>query len=783
MAAIAMMSIEEVILPDDELMEDLDEAAEAGAGMSDEDILHMLDGERHVSIGFENFSTLERKRTTSLKYAKGEMDDMPSLPNRSKAVSTDIAEAIETVMPDLMDIFTGGEDVATIAPVSADDEERASQETDWVNYTAFQKLPGFLLLYTAIKDALLTDTGILYTYWQDEEAVEEEEVFGKTAPELEMAAESGVEIVSVQPAEPIMGEEGVEIPTFNAVLRRKYDKGQIRSEAVDPSNLTVAQDATLDLNKAVYFCIRSYPRAQALLDMGFDEELVAKLPAYTKRTTNENIELARDVAGETTSLVQSAEGSGPEGPDGKSLMRTVEVHKHFIRADIDGTGKSQLWKIETDSDCRVLLDKRRIDRTGVSVGTPFITTHRFYGQSLAEKLIEIQKIKTALLRLMLDSGYFAMNQRTEIAMDQANEHTISDLMRNEPLAPVRSRTGNAVRPLQSGALSFNVAQALEYVSTMGEQRTGIVRNAQGLNPDTLHDTARGAQALMAAAQKRVRMIARILAETLVKGWLLDIHALSRKHATRADKIRLRGKWVDIDPSTFGDRSDMVIEVGVGSGGKDMELAALGRVIDFQQKMIQSQIPDYAAMAGPQQVWNAVTRFATRSGFKAPEMFFANPEEIAAKKAQEAQMKQMQGIEEPPPPPDPAQMKIQGELELARQKHMDAMQMEAQKLQMSLQSQQQAAEAKVMSDREAQMLKAQQDQAHQQRMLEAEQARAMQDAEIRRYQIDQEIALKREQIQAELALNERLQMARIQAGVTGAGVIRSTDVNIGGEAGV
>jgi hypothetical protein len=398
--------------------------------------------------------------------------------------------------------------------------------------------------------------------------------------------------------------------------------------------------------------------------------------------------------------------------------------------------------------------------------------------------LEIQRIKTALLRLMLDSGYFAMNQRTEVAMDSANEHTISDLMRNEPLVPVRSRTGNAVRPLQTGSLTFNVAQALEYVSTMGEQRTGIVRNAQGLNPDTLHDTARGAQALMAAAQKRVRMIARILAETLVKGWLLDIHALSRKHSTRSDKIRLRGKWVDIDPSSFGDRNDMIVEVGVGSGGKDIELATINKLIEFQQKLIQSQIPDYASMAGPQQVWNAVTRFASRSGFKTPEMFFANPEEIAAKKAEEAQMKAAQGIQEPPPPPDPAQMKIQGELELQKQKHQDTMAMEAQKMQASLQAQQQEAEAKVMTAREAAMLKAQQDQANAMRQLEAEEKRLMLDAEMRRYQIDQEIALKREQIQAELALNREIQLQRLSMSAsTEPGVIRSTDVNIGGEAGV
>src|SRR5205807_4251155 len=97
--------------------------------------------------------------------------------------------------------------------------------------------------------------------------------------------------------------------------------------------------------------------------------------------------------------------------------------------------------------------------------------------------------------------------------DRINESTIGDLLRNEPGVPIRSRTGDAIRPVTAGALGFDAFGALEYFSTVAESRTGIVRNAQGLNPDTLHDTAKGAIALMGNAQQRERLIARIYAET------------------------------------------------------------------------------------------------------------------------------------------------------------------------------------------------------------------------------------------------------------------------------
>src|SRR5690606_26922049 len=105
-------------------------------------------------------------------------------------------------------------------------------------------------------------------------------------------------------------------------------------------------------------------------------------------------------------------------------------------------------------------------------------------------------------------------------------------------------------------LSFEPYQALEYFNTVAEQRTGIVRNAQGLNPDTLHDTAGGAFALMAAAQKRLRLIARIFAETGLKDLYLGVHATIRESATAERMVKLRGKWVPVDPSKWGERNDM-----------------------------------------------------------------------------------------------------------------------------------------------------------------------------------------------------------------------------------
>ena len=602
--------------------------------LSDEQLLSILAAEKQSSIGFENASELEAKRNKALEYSRGVMTDVPSLPNRSAASSSDIMDSIETILPDLLEIFTGGEDVATFPPRGHEDEEAAKQETDYVNYVVFSKNDGFHLAYTAIKDALQVDTGVFEVWWQDEEATQEESFDGITAIQLQMLEQDGYTITD----KTSLGVQADGVETFNVEAEYSYDAGCIKIATIDPANLSVAAD-TVRVRDATYACVRSYPRAQALLDQGFDPELVDKLTDHLSRGNDQN-EQSRDLNNES----QGTWGRAPTDPATR-MMRTVEVHKHWIRLDADGDGKTELWRVQTDNECKVILDKRKVSRIGLACGTPFIQTHRFYGEALAYRLIEVQKIKTALIRMMLDSGYFAMNQRVEVAKDLSVDETIDDLIRNEPGVPIRVARPGAVNPVSAGQLGFDVQAALEYTATIAEQRTGIVRNAQGLNPDTLHDTAKGALALMTMAQKRVRMIARVLAETMFKDLYLNVHALAREHSTRSEKIRLNGKYVDIDPSQFGARADMSIEVGLGSGGKEAELINLNRLLEIQEKYVLAR-GGFGGSVQEQNFYNLVKRFTERSGFKAPEMFFTDPAQAPPE----------------PPKPDPEMMKVQAQIE-------------------------------------------------------------------------------------------------------------------------
>lgn len=640
--------------------------------MTDDELLSVVAEERAKSIGFDHDEELRAARDLALNYSKGKMPDLPAMEGRSSAVSTDVADAIETILPDLVEIFTG-EDVATFTPVGPEDEDAARQETDYVNHVVFEENDGFLLLMGFIKDALQSKIGVCKAWWEEYEEPAEE-FTGKSMEEAIAAkAQHGDALTDAA-----VNDDG----TVDFKIQAQK-KGRVCTELVAPEDFTVSRD-TVKLGKTPYCAHRSRPRAYELLERGLSPETIKRLPSYGVR--DDETELSRDTAGEND------EANASQGD-----FRQVEIVEHYLKV------KGGYWRILTDATDSILLEKEKVRAVRFYAITPYPVTHRFYGLSVADKLLEVQRIKTALLRMLLDSGYFALNQRMAVSEAEANEHTLSDLLLNEPNRPVRMDRQGAVTPLTSGGLNFDAFSALEYMAVESEKRTGIVRNAQGLNPDTLHDTAKGALALMASAAKRTRFIARVFAETGIKDLFLGVHGLLRENATAPAKARLRNKWVDVDFTKWGNRSDMTIEIGVGSGGHDQQLAALTQALEVMQGIVVQQGGLNGPLVTADNVYALLKKYFEQGlKFKTADPFIMDPAEAEPQE----------------PKPDPAMMEAQAKLQLEQAK---------------VEGQRQIAEIKAQSE------------------IETVRAVATEKATLARQEAEERAALKRQEHQESMAL--------------------------------
>jgi hypothetical protein len=110
-------------------------------------------------------------------------------------------------------------------------------------------------------------------------------------------------------------------------------------------------------------------------------------------------------------------------------------------------------------------------------------------------------------------------------------------------------------------------------------------------------------------------------------------------------VRLRNKWVEVDPRDWKARNDLTINVGLGTGGKSEQLAHLMTVIGLQKEAMAAGLTN---LVGPQQIYNTAKELTKLVGLKNVDAYFLDPSE------------------QPPPPekPDPevAKMQMQAEIE-------------------------------------------------------------------------------------------------------------------------
>jgi hypothetical protein len=680
---------------------------------SDEEILRIVRDERQRSLGFDDnlpSGELQAERLKALRYYKRDMRDIPVLENRSAATSSDLADAVKQILPQVVEIFLD-EDVAAFRPMNAQDIDAAQQITDYINHVIFKDNNGFLLLYLTFWNALMLKVGYWTWKWEEPKEPESQDFEGMSQEDFInafIAAQTNQATIANLEAQP----DG----TFNYTLVDPQRDGRCVIEAWPPEDVAHSED-TSEIGEGSYCAFRSRQRRDQLIVDGYDPDVVAELPIYGDVPTETLME--RGQAGEYEA------GFGGSTTPG---MDTVQVVYHYVRVR-DGD-RMRIMRVTTGGDSEAILLRREWVRSVPAAGvTPSPIPGVHLGESLADMLVEVQAIRTSILRMGLDSGYFALNGRAEISEDGSSKHTLTDFYDNIPGTAIRSKTGDAVRPIQTGSL-WDWGSALETMSTIGQERSGVLRSTMGVDATSLHETKGGMLSMMNMGQTRVRFMARIFADTGFKKLVLGVYDCIRSNASMQAEVNVAGKFVPIDPTSWGAREHIDVDICNG-GGRDYDLNGLQQLIGVFKDTIQIQ----GGVNGPIVTAPATTyllrAFAKRLGRRDSDMLFPDPSEVQ-------QMMQAQQ-----PKPDPDTMKAQA-------------QAQAQQAQLQLQSQKQQAENQLAQNQQ------QFDQAHAAAKMQADQARseaeirlkqwqAQQDVALQQRKIDQEAETKRQQIQQELAL--------------------------------
>lgn len=583
---------------------------------------------RGLLAGSANFTygNLAQQRIDAMDYYMGRPFG-DEVRGRSQVVSLDVSDTVEGILPYLMKIFTASDRVVEVDATREDTVELAEQATDYLNWIFYKKNRGFFVLYEFFKDALLQKNGVI-KYWREKcHYVKKDQYEGLTTPELAyLIQQDACEIEKgslKQRLDDLTGE-----PLFDCTIIETRHHGDVRVKCVPPEEFVVnRRHDSLFLQDANLVCHRSRQTRSALLEMGYDADLVDQCAGDDDYLMNAE-ETARD-----------ADAGGTLGDD-LDYGTTDGIYLYdeiYVRADKDGDGIDELYMVAMVGD--QMLEYEEADQIPFVSTSPIIMTHRFHGRSIADLVMDIQRIKSVIQRQALDNLYLTNNPRMRVLRNMV---TLTDLLEVRPGGIIRMDAIDAVQPLTIDFVARESFQVLGYFDEVKENRTGLTKYTQGMDSNSLNKTATGLSRIMDASKERIELIARIFADTGVAELFRGLLKLCSGDEAKAEIIRLRGKFVAMDPSEYKELVDVSVNVGLGTGNKEADAALVEKIIGFQQQA------GPLGMCRPIHFYNSLEQFVNLSGRKDVSRFFEKP-------APDAQM---------PQPPDPEQMKIDGQVKIA-----------------------------------------------------------------------------------------------------------------------
>ena len=565
----------------------------------------------------------------------------------SSVVSHDFADVVETLMPSLMRIFTSSDKYVRYAPRTAEDTERADQLTDYVNFIINQDNDGYRILHTFIKDSLLFKLGVVKFGWDESYVVQEEEYDNLLEEEIvALLANPDIDVVSqTENTETLINDDGEETQvtrSYNMQVRIRKKSGRVKIENVPPEEFIFNKNAK-SLEDCHFICHRTQMTVSDLVSMGYDEELVKSYSGdvYGGQEREEKQRRFEDI-----------EGGTYRDPDDES-QKDVIVNQITMKVDFDGDGVSELRQILAIGDnAEEILENEVCDYIPFACVSPILMPHRLVGRSIFDATEDLQTIKTTLMRQYLDSTYHSVLPRLIVQEGQTN---LDDVLDGTAGGIIRVRNAGAVQPLQAQGVGREIQPLMQYLDEVKADRTGVSRQTQGLDPSVLQSTTASAvQATVKGSQQKVESYARTIAETGIKDLFKGILHIITNYQQQPRVVRLRNKFVPIDPQEGSSGFDVVVNVGLGTANEEQKVAFLQSIASKQEVIMQTLGIDNP-LCGMAQYSNTLRQIVDVLGFKDSDQFF-NPPQLVQQKIQEQQQRQQ------PAQQDPEIAKVQAEIE-------------------------------------------------------------------------------------------------------------------------
>lgn len=608
-------------------------------------------------------------RLEAMAFFDGDADDLqkyiPSDKGRSRVISRDVRSAIKKVLPSVYRTILGNDEVVEYQPIGEGDEESADQASDYINYVALPECDGRQAIEDAISDAIRLRNGIIK--WWQETTVDVKVSLHTGLDEMafsQLVADDDVEVLEYSERTEtieVAGPDGMpvpqQIPAFDVKIKRKITTSRPRIAAIALENFLIHPDA-IRLDDSPIVGEKETRRRSDLVKMGYDRETIWAAPVAGSDSEQDAEEDARrrDV---------DQDEDSPQ-----KALEEVDYYDLLVRVDKDGDGIAELRRMVFAGGIKEqhLLEDTEWDEIHYADIVAERRPHQWEGTSIPDDVIEIQRIKTVLLRQTLDNLYWQNNLQP---IGQEGAVTNPDALFSPEFGkPIWTRDGVDVR----SAVGYNTVPMvadksfamLSYLDEEMTDRTGISDASSGMAPDALQNmTAKASAMVEQAGIGQTEMMVRTIANSL-KPVFKGLLKLIIQHQDKPRTVRLRDEWVTFDPRTWNASMDAIVNVGLGAGTRERDMMMMAMISERQEKMLASMGPSVGQLfVSVDNLCNATDKFVESTGLRSPRLYFSRPTAEEVQQAIQAQSQQ----------PSPEEIKAKAAMELEQVRGQTKMQVE------------------------------------------------------------------------------------------------------------
>ena len=765
------------------------------------DLLKILKEEESDAATYFSSELAQSQATAMDRYHARPYGD--EVDGRSRVVTHDIEDTINWIMPALMRTFEPSDELITCDDDSLDDGSHILTATaQYIRHVFFKQTGGEDIIHDFVFDGLLQKVGVIRTAWEDARPspplirenvtaeqlarydadpeyqilevtpdndgasdqieaeatpVEPEALAGLMAPPPGPQVPPGLMAAQMPAATPLRPALPDGVPfamTYTVKLQRVPRTGKPVVETIRPEMFRISSRAT---------SIDEAPYHGASFET-FLSEVIGDYAEQAYRLDPEGRYGSKPDDEEELNSDTRVMARFPDEPDigrhdhDDEYREKVWLKIEYLRCDYDRDDIVELRRIVRVGD--VILENEIVEESEFTAWSPIRVAHRAIGRSIADTLIDIQKIRTVITRRAMDSLSQALTPRTFYDTRQAqNNPTFVDQLLDHDVGSAVGVDGDptkAVMIQQTPDVSASAFQAIEYWDRRSEEASGVNRHAMGIQPQAITDTKGGIEALQSAANARVEQVARHVGKALSIALTKLLRVIVR-HQHTPQIFKVSGKRVQWDARQVSDQMTVSVHVGMTAESREKRLQFLGGIAAKQEQILLQAGPSNPLVT-IKHYRHTLAQMVNVGGYRDAAPFFAEIPE---------------GWQPPPPGPDPKLAEAQGKMQLAQAEAQSKAQIEQAKLQAETQmkalefqrdEQLQAARLETERAKNAAELESKRQLAEMQMAADAEAAarkaeyerqiaelKAANEAAIAQARTNAEMQLARERMQAEMEL--------------------------------